>query len=264
MDVIIMLFFLPTVFTTLVIATTKARQYRQRRRLRAPKALVDSLPSFQWSENLSSDIAALDAAAEKAAGNGSQISLGGGTAGSDRPTTRLVKTLSNALKTYYSRRRYTGGLRSPEFRSADDSPPTISTSKARTLARKIFSQRECAICLSDFVKGDNVKLLPCGHIFHVDEIDDWLVGQKRWCPVCRCSIDGSLEGEGAGTGDIPTGSADLEAARTAEAGPPASPIAQAQRIISREDLFDSTDPSSPIAGSSTGTDERTPLLSRTL
>ncbi|KIM71905.1 hypothetical protein PILCRDRAFT_93667 [Piloderma croceum F 1598] len=33
------------------------------------------------------------------------------------------------------------------------------------------TQVECAICLSDFAKGDTVRVLPCHHIFHLDEVD---------------------------------------------------------------------------------------------
>lgn len=40
-------------------------------------------------------------------------------------------------------------------------------------------QVECAICLSDFVKGDTVRVLPCHHIFHLDEIDGWLIHRKK-------------------------------------------------------------------------------------
>lgn len=33
-------------------------------------------------------------------------------------------------------------------------------------------QTECAICLTDFERGDRVRVLPCKHIFHLDEIDE--------------------------------------------------------------------------------------------
>lgn len=41
------------------------------------------------------------------------------------------------------------------------------------------TQLECAICLEEFVKGDKVRVLPCEHIFHVGEIDDWLINRKK-------------------------------------------------------------------------------------
>lgn len=40
-------------------------------------------------------------------------------------------------------------------------------------------QHECAICLSQFVKGDRVRVLPCHHIFHLDEVDGWLINRKK-------------------------------------------------------------------------------------
>ena len=41
------------------------------------------------------------------------------------------------------------------------------------------SQLECAICLSQFEVGDRVRLLPCGHIFHLQEVDEWLIRQRK-------------------------------------------------------------------------------------
>ena len=43
----------------------------------------------------------------------------------------------------------------------------------------VDKQEECAICLEVFVKGDRVRELPCGHIFHMDEVDEWLIHRKK-------------------------------------------------------------------------------------
>ncbi|KAL6996002.1 hypothetical protein U1Q18_006140 [Sarracenia purpurea var. burkii] len=44
---------------------------------------------------------------------------------------------------------------------------------------------DCAICLMEFVAGDEIRVLPqCGHGFHVVCIDMWL-GSHSSCPSCR-------------------------------------------------------------------------------
>ncbi|TFK24930.1 hypothetical protein FA15DRAFT_756186 [Coprinopsis marcescibilis] len=50
------------------------------------------------------------------------------------------------------------------------------------------SQLECAICLSEFAKGDKVRVLPCHHIFHLSEVDEWLIQRKKLCPVCKADV----------------------------------------------------------------------------
>ncbi|KAH9747189.1 Choline-phosphate cytidylyltransferase 2 [Citrus sinensis] len=43
----------------------------------------------------------------------------------------------------------------------------------------------CAICLLDFIDGDEIRLLPkCNHRFHVACIDKWLLSHSS-CPTCR-------------------------------------------------------------------------------
>jgi len=42
----------------------------------------------------------------------------------------------------------------------------------------------CSVCLDNYVKGQKVGLLNCGHTFHKDCVAAWLVDNKT-CPLCR-------------------------------------------------------------------------------
>jgi len=41
----------------------------------------------------------------------------------------------------------------------------------------------CGVCLVDFDAGDELRLLPCGHYFHRECIDHWLLNSSTVCPV---------------------------------------------------------------------------------
>lgn len=43
---------------------------------------------------------------------------------------------------------------------------------------------KCTICLSEFEVDEDVRRLPCFHLFHVECVDQWL-GQNKRCPICR-------------------------------------------------------------------------------
>ena len=47
---------------------------------------------------------------------------------------------------------------------------------------------ECAICLSEFVKGERIRILPCHHIFHLDEVDSWLIQRKKLVRLLNLTV----------------------------------------------------------------------------
>lgn len=41
----------------------------------------------------------------------------------------------------------------------------------------------CSICTEDFVKGEDVRVLPCNHKYHPECIDPWLLNVSGTCPL---------------------------------------------------------------------------------
>lgn len=41
----------------------------------------------------------------------------------------------------------------------------------------------CAICTEKFVENENVRILPCGHIYHRQCVDPWLLDFGTTCPL---------------------------------------------------------------------------------
>ena len=41
----------------------------------------------------------------------------------------------------------------------------------------------CSVCVDDFVKGQDIRVLPCNHKFHPECIDPWLLNVSGTCPL---------------------------------------------------------------------------------
>uniref|UniRef100_A0A8C8I7I5 RING-type E3 ubiquitin transferase n=1 Tax=Oncorhynchus tshawytscha TaxID=74940 RepID=A0A8C8I7I5_ONCTS len=74
-------------------------------------------------------------------------------------------------------------------------PPPADGDKIMSLPTVLITQEhvgsglECPVCKEDYSAGENVRQLPCNHLFHNDCIVPWLE-QHDTCPVCRKSLSG--------------------------------------------------------------------------
>ncbi|XP_069483016.1 E3 ubiquitin-protein ligase ARK2C isoform X2 [Ambystoma mexicanum] len=53
------------------------------------------------------------------------------------------------------------------------------------------TDEKCTICLSMLEDGEDVRRLPCMHLFHQICVDQWL-GTSKKCPICRVDIETQL------------------------------------------------------------------------
>ncbi|SNX82628.1 uncharacterized protein MEPE_01334 [Melanopsichium pennsylvanicum] len=190
----ILLLLLPSFMTVITIIVHRIRMVRQRRKERAPEVVVLGLPCLIWRGN--------GQPWEKV--EGPDVDPGPGNGNNTPDATVLARPFpSDELET--GRAAETIPLLAEDENGAGPSqrshisvkmpigdgimttPPVIPASFLPP-GRIYFSTDECAICLCDFMDGDRIRVLPCGHIFHRQEVDDWLVRVKKLCPICKRDI----------------------------------------------------------------------------
>lgn len=49
-------------------------------------------------------------------------------------------------------------------------------------------QHPCVVCQNSFEEGEQVRMLPCRHVFHRRCFDGWLHHDKFNCPLCRSPL----------------------------------------------------------------------------
>ena len=54
----------------------------------------------------------------------------------------------------------------------------------------VWALQICCICLSKFSNNEDLRELPCAHVFHMECIDKWLQ-INALCPLCKAEIGGS-------------------------------------------------------------------------
>ncbi|GJY31148.1 E3 ubiquitin protein ligase MBR2-like protein isoform X1 [Tanacetum coccineum] len=63
---------------------------------------------------------------------------------------------------------------------------SVQLEKERTGCNSGVDDSKCSICQEEFVRGDKIGSLKCGHGYHTPCINQWLQ-LKNWCPICKAS-----------------------------------------------------------------------------
>ncbi|CAK7269912.1 hypothetical protein SEPCBS57363_003836 [Sporothrix epigloea] len=159
------------------------RTQYQYRAWRAPKAVVDQLPVHIYVPPGPEPTAPISVPLGVSA-----VSPLSSPLGSPSPPNLelgLEPSLERALTSPLLQRprsRTTTGVPRDERRAVLVQPqaPTYTPSR--------YFQAECVVCLDEYVAGDRVMCLPCGHEFHESCITPWLVTRRRTCPICKSDV----------------------------------------------------------------------------
>ncbi|PGH27358.1 hypothetical protein AJ80_00836 [Polytolypa hystricis UAMH7299] len=84
----------------------------------------------------------------------------------------------------------------PRPRTSEDAAPIGPATSPEPQAPSLESGTGtlvCPICTDEFVKGQDVRLLPCTHNFHPECIDPWLVNVSGTCPLCRIDLHPAVD-----------------------------------------------------------------------
>ena len=141
---------------------------RQTRAKGIARAMLESLPIVKFGEH-SEDT-------NKAAPSERDIELG-----QDRASGTEIAAASDAER----------GIQADGEHQSSESvpgPETVLTEEAQGITGGPAEDNAenglaCSVCTDDFVKGQNLRVLPCNHKFHPECIDPWLLNVSGTCPL---------------------------------------------------------------------------------
>jgi hypothetical protein len=178
LDFLILLLFLPSVLTIATVFAHRVRLFRQQKLERAPQEAVAKLHSFVWkdAEKRVDPATGVVVAVERSDVVDEEriVGLAATTPIHEEPS-EATPLLHSTTSTRLESLRQTVGRYLPAFMK----PHEPSSDLAPRRLHNFVQNEECSICLSNWEDGDRVIELPCGHLFHEEEIRAWLLESKR-------------------------------------------------------------------------------------
>jgi hypothetical protein len=148
--------------TFFTLLSARLRMLRQAREQRAPRQLVERIPWVRWGEEVEKP-ASPQAEASTDPNSPSTSDLEAAAS----PATH--SWLNNMILLYCHRVKlwWTGSSNEECLIDESNQAPFSSITSSKLFA----SQKDCAICLSDFEQSEAVRCLPCGHLLHASCVD---------------------------------------------------------------------------------------------
>lgn len=167
---------------------------RQSRAKGLARAMLDTLPIVKFGEQVPAkphgDVELADPASveEGSVEEGHRATPSGSEA--ITPAAAVPHTVEHEAKNHLMTERNT---------SVSDSVDTDADSKhdaaVPIAAEADEGDQMCSICTDEFELGEDIRLLPCNHMFHPACVDPWLLDISGTCPLCRIDLNPQTNAE---------------------------------------------------------------------
>ena len=102
-------------------------------------------------------------------------------------------------------RRYNSLKRKKAETGAKDEKELAPIERAHEEREQHWANETCPVCLDEFAGGEALNELPCGHCFHSDCIQPWLLNRSAECPLCKHDVRLGMKNrqlQAAGVGSV--------------------------------------------------------------